>query len=317
MGWFLSGSNGRPKKSKTRKTAKTAKPAKAWDPRRTLAALQVLAAGGLLLGLVVGWRHAQEALIRYVKAHQVQTISTDQVSLVGKPLWMSRKLEKDLAATAAAQISSDPLDNTGLQRVVQVLGANPWVKRVNRIQRLTGGQVKVYAQYREPTAMVVNEDGCRLVDGEGFRLPGLWDRAQAEKIGMPMIAGVSSSPGREGELWPGSDLQAGLSLVQLLQGEPYLSQIESFNVSQRDARGRIRLVLKTKSGMVRWGLPPGQEQTIEPDAATKKQWLATVYKRRGQIDAGGKVVDVYGAAVFVHQPEGEEPDLAVGYTWSR
>jgi hypothetical protein len=48
----------------------------------------------------------------------------------------------------------------------------------------------------------------RLVDGDGFRLPGLWDRSEVEKIAMPLITGVASPPGKEGQQWPGSDLQA-------------------------------------------------------------------------------------------------------------
>ena len=70
--------------------------------------------------------------------------------------------------------------------------------------------------------------------------------------------------------------------------------------------------------MIRWGLPPGDEQTIEPDASVKKQWLANVYKTyRGSVDAGGKVVDVYGAAVFVHPNRDAEIDQQAGFTWSR
>ena len=89
-------------------------------------------------------------------------------------------------------------------------------------------------------------------------------------------------------------------------------------MSERDSQNRIRLVLKTRTGMVRWGLPPGQEQPIESDASVKKQWLATVCKTyRGQVDAGGKIVDVYGAGVFVHASAESELDQQAGYTWSR
>lgn len=314
MGWFLSGKSGQTKR-KTRKTAKTAKPVKGWDPRRTLAALQMLALMALVLGGWAGWRKAEASLTGYVKEHQTRNIGIKDVVLADKPRWLSAKLSQDLAAIIAAHVTGDPLDHASLEKAAMALNSNPWVRRVARVQRFTDGKIHVWAQYREPIAMVETDDGCRLVDAEGVRLPGLYKTGQAQQIGLPTIVGVSGPPQREGYLWPGDDLKAGLSLVQLLQGEPYLSQIRAFDVSGRDQRGRIRLVLKTRNGMVRWGLPPGQEKPIEPEAETKKEWLTTVYKRQGLIDAGGKTVDVYGAAVFIHQPEGEEPDISVGYHW--
>lgn len=316
MGWFLTGKAGQTKR-KAKKTARTAKPPKGWDPRRTLAALRVLALAGLLLGGWAGWRKAEAALTGYVKEHQTRNIGIKEVVLVDKPKWLSAKLSQDLAAVVAAHVTGDPLDNASLQKAAMALNSNPWVKKVARIQRLTNGDIQVWARYREPVAMVETADGCRLVDADGVRLPGLYRPGQAQQVGLPTIVGVSGLPRREGEPWPGDDLRAGLSLVQLLQGEPYLAQIRAFDVSGRDQRGRIRLVLRTRNGMVRWGLPPGQEKPIEPEAETKKEWLTTVYKRQGLIDAGGKTVDVYGAAVFIHRPEGEESDISVGYHWQK
>jgi len=315
MGWFLSGSEGRPK----RKSRKKAEAPKAWDPARTWAVLQILAAAGLVAAVCFGWKHAESALSGYAKKHEVQPVGIDDVVLADKPAWIDErmKLYNELRAIVAGRISSDPLDNNGLQKAAQALSASPWVKHVSRVQRLTDGRVWVSASFREPVAMVERENYCHLVAVDGFRLPGVYEVAQARTIGLPMITGVPQQPCREGQHWDSEELKAGLSLVDLLQGEPYLSQVEAFEVGERDARKRIRLVLRTKNGMVRWGLPPGQEGSIEPEAATKKQWLSTVYKRRGQIDAGGRVVDVYGAAVFVHQPESEDADITVGYHWDR
>jgi len=45
--------------------------------------------------------------------------------------------------------------------------------------------------------------------------------------------------------------------------------------------------------------------------------LADVYRQRGAIDAGGKIVDVFGAAIFVHQPTTSDQRLRTGYTLSQ
>lgn len=299
MGWFLSKNAG---KKKPKKTAKTAKAAKPWDPRRTLAGLQVLLACGLVGGTVLGWKRLEDGLSGYAKEHQVLPREVDQVVLVDMPLWMTPKLQRDMRAIVAVEISGNPLDNTGLQNAVRSLAANPWVKQVDHVRRLTDGTVEVNATFREPVAKVETSDGYILVDIEGVRLPVQYTPAEARRLVLPALVGVKTPPAREGKPWPSEELQAGLKLVKLLQAEPYLSQVEAFDVSERDPRGRIRLKLLTRNGMVRWGLPPGEEKSIETDAKTKKTWLAQIYKSRGLIDAGGKVVDVYGGAVFIHEP---------------
>ena len=94
--------------------------------------------------------------------------------------------------------------------------------------------------------------------------------------------------------------RAGLRLAALIEGEPYADQVVAYDVSDRDALGRLRLRLLTEAGMVRWGLPPGDERGLEPDSETKRRWLSSVDRRRGSIDAGGRIVDVNGAAVYVY-----------------
>ena len=153
-------------------------------------------------------------------------------------------------------------------------------------------------------AVIEARDGYHLVSPDGVRLPGLYRAEQLRLLNVPAIVGVNSAPPQTGRVWPGSDVQAGLALVRHLAGEPWTSQIEAIDVGRRDSRNRLRLVIHTDDGQVRWGLPPGQAQPVEPSARTKLQWLRRVAQRHdGQIDAGGKVVHLYGATVQVSQPE--------------
>src|SRR5262245_45447583 len=144
MGWFLSANNGR-STSKTRKSAKNRKGSKWWDPQRTLATIQVLAALGLLAGLVMGFRRTEAALVRYVQSHEAARIDTDKVVLVDKPAWMpaNGRLHNSLRALVAGKISGDPLDNASLQRAALALGANPWVRHVDRVRRVSADSVWV------------------------------------------------------------------------------------------------------------------------------------------------------------------------------
>ncbi len=288
-----------------------------WDPQRTLAGLKVVTIIATVATVVLGWGYAERRLGSYAAQLNSSHMHAGSVDLADAPSWMNPILLDQLRRTVANQVGHDPLDNDSLQRAALVLAANPWIEWVSRVQRTHTGVVRVFAQYRQPVAVVQGRDGYHLVNDQGVRLPGLYLSHQLNQLALPLIVGTSQAPRREGEVWPGDDLQAGLSLVLLLQDQPYWGQVGQIDVSHRDARGRQRLTMHTGGGIVRWGFPPGQEHAIEPPALTKKRWLAEVYQQRGSIDAGGKIVEVFGPAVFVHQLPHDDETVRVGYTWSR
>lgn len=301
MGWFLTrdskGRKGRGAKRTTRGKGGRAKP---WDPQRTLLGLTVLGLLGLAVALGIGWRYGEDALERYVARTHASEVEANDVVLVDRPAWMAEAVREELAALVAEQVDANPLDTHSLRDAVDALARSPWVKQVRQVRRVQGGEVLVAANYREPVAIVEALDGYHLVDEEGVELPGLYMDYQVQDLGLPLIEGASAGPAGAGKIWPDMGVRAGVDLVELLATEPYAGQIEAVDVSQRDRRGRVRLMLRTAGGLVRWGLPVGEERTIEPEAARKLDWLRQVAaQHNGRIDAGGKVVDVYGAAVQV------------------
>jgi len=295
MSWFL-----KKRQKKNRRTATRRDQAhQPWDPQRTLNGLKLVGVITAIIALATGWRYSEKSLARYVAADH--TWNAD-VTLVNVPFWMNQTTRDELCHLVGAAVGVDPLDHAGLHHTVRVLQSNPWIDRVYRIERLDQNKIRVSAKYRQPIALIESHNGYHLVSEHAIRLPGLYLKHQLNDLKLPLIVGVAAAAQRYGQIWPGNDLKAGLSLLTWLSDQPYLNQIRSIDVSGRDDRGRIHLVIRTDHGMVRWGLPPNIEQVVEPDAATKKRWLTDVYLQRGAIDAGGRIVDVYGAAVFVHQP---------------
>ena len=315
MGLFLRKKRKRGRPSRARRSTSLVRP---WDPHRTLVGLRILLAVAVAAGVVFGWRWSEQALGRYVNENRAAEVVGASVRLSPAPSWMSRMLRDDLQTLVASTVGHGPLDDAGVRRAVMALESSPWVSQVRQVRRTSGGRVTVEAEYRRPIALVQAPDGYRLVDGGGVCLPGLYLEHQVDSLGLPVLIGVAASAPHAGGRWPGEDLRSGLSLASLLETEPYVDQVSAIDLGRRDTRGRMRLALCTRSGgMVRWGLPPGEERSIEPDAATKKQRLVEIYRRRGQIDDGGKVVDIFGADVFIHNTEavgGDEP-RRIGYTW--
>ncbi len=295
-----------------------------WDPQRTLAVVRWLTISGVVIVVAVGWGYAEQWLGDYAQRLHVSEMRAMQqngttsaigsinstgenvgggVVLVNQPGWMSPLLRQEIDGQVLRELGTDPLDGSDLMRVARVLSQNPWVAQVQRVQRKPHGQIDIEATFREPVAVVEGRDGYHLVDAGAVRLPGLYLKHQLDALGLPLLVGVGSAPRGEGEVWPGDDLRAGIDLVLLLDEAPYQGQIVSYDVSGRDARGRVRLSLLTTHGVVRWGLAPRLIQAVEPDAMVKKDRLASVYQQRGEIDAGGKVVELFGPRVFVHQPD--------------
>lgn len=299
MSWFLFEKKKRPRS--TRRTSKPTSTAKAWDPQRTLMGLKALSVAVVLVAGAYGWSRSERYLTRYVtdSRHDTRIVSQD-VIFDQEPAGMSLLLE-DLKEAVVEQIGVDPLRNDGLQRAAVVLARNPWVAQVHEVRRRGDGKILVSADIRQPLAVVKSADGYHLVDAKGVRLPGLYLEHQLGHMRQLLIIGVALQPGEEGEVWPGDDLQAGLALVPWLVDKPYAQQITAVDVSDHDTRGRTRLALHTAQGMVRWGLAPGCDQAVELDTAGKLLRLEHLYAQKGSIDADGKIVDIYGPAIFVHQ----------------
>lgn len=298
MGWFLSSK----KKTKSRRRASLEEP-RPWDPKRTLAGLKMLGVFALAVGLVIGWRYAERYLLDYAKQRQSAPVTADMIELIDAPTWMSENIRVQVREAAAEHIAADPMDGKSLRQTAEVLRNDPWVKDVIQVARRSGGRVLVSASYRRPVAVVQGFDGYRLIDAEGVCLPGVYPQTQVDAMGLVVVTGVASAPpGVPGDVWPGADVQAGLSLIRLLAHEPYMDKIHSFDVGQRDERGRLRLELHTANGTVRWGLPPGQENAIEPVAQVKLGWLRQLAQRDAALSTNGQIVEIYGPAPAVLQP---------------
>lgn len=301
MGWFLS--KKKKKRAKPRRGASLVEH-KPWDPRRTLLGLKALGIFALAVALVIGWRYGERYLLNYAKERQgTQRVTADLIELVDAPNWMSEGIREQVRESAAVQIEPDPLDGRSLRLCAEALRRDPWVRDVIQVARRSNGRVLVSARYRKPVAVIEARDGYHLVDAQGICLPGVYGAHEVEGLGLVMMMGVATPPpATAGAVWPGEEVQAGLALIGLLVAEPYMDKIRAFDVSQRDERGRLRLVLHTEDGSVRWGLPPGQEHAIEPSAQVKLGWLRQLAQNDASLSTGGEIIDIYGPVPGTRQP---------------
>lgn len=314
MGWLL--------RNKKPTRATSAAPDAKWDKALTFRRLLLLASAFVLTGLYFGWKYGHRELTLFVSTVG-QRFTLDKVELVDAPRWLREEILTDIRRTVAMQVSMDPLDTACLQNAVSTLAGNPWVEHVEKIERTADG-LRIAARFRVPVAAVMlprlreheddflrRTDMFHLIDASGRRLPsdstGQHDRPysadQVKSFKLPLIVGLKQGPAAAGATWPGDDLQAGLKLMNLLESEKFAAQIVAYDVAGRDTRGRVHLGLRTRDGLVQWGLTPGQEKAVEPDAKVKLHLLRGVYAHHRAIDAGGKLVSVFGATASISQRE--------------
>jgi len=265
-----------------------------WDVRRTARGLMFLAMVGGVVGVSLAWHHGSQAIKGHVRQNTPPEILPAHIDLMNAPSWMTDAWQRQVCLTVAKYVSADPFDSRSLSIAAQALNLDPLVKQVVQVRRVAGGRIQVFAEYRSPLALVETGNFYLLVDDEGVVLPTVYEARHLKQVDMPVILGVASQPPmNDGARWMGRDLQAGLELAALIEGETFSAEVLSIDVSHYQG-DHLQLYLITEAGPVLWGMPPGQELMIEAEADLKLARLRNLYEQRQSIASPGRLVKVNG-----------------------
>lgn len=307
MGWFLKPKS-KKKKAGRKSTAKKKASGGPWyESQGFVISMRVGMWMLLVVGVLGGWYYGESKLQSWIgEKRERQPV----VRLVNLPDWVKGELAESIQYLAEAQLKGDPFDAESLRRVAFDLRANPWVEDVRSVRRHSSGVVEIDAAYREPVLMVQVKKGgvyeYHLIDKRGVHLPLVIDAKSAEEIGLPAVTGVAGAPPRYGEMWVGSDVQAALSLSELVSVQSWADQIKAIDVSNHEGRrwrdeGYLKLITKRdwngdprdNPGIV-WGRAPGKEKGLELSTETKLGLIAVMARKHGgDIDGEGMIVPVY------------------------
>lgn len=274
---------------------------------------------------LVGWGAVR--LHDYVRTSQ--TGAECRLEWVNLPSWLSEPsyagVLQQITAAADLRPDDDIHDPNLCARIAANLQRSPWVAEVRNVTRQPDGVVRAAATFREPFAYVEVKGVAYLVDRNGVRLPSKTEKLTS-KAGDDSddvwenwfrITGVSGAIPNEGEAWTGTDVVAGLSLVQFLKeatarGEvPFRPALRAVDVANfmhpETGYGGLRVRTTQPHGWIQWGLPPGEEFDIDASAARKLELLRSYYaKQGGQFPDGGiyDVQDVRGDRVKIREYKG-------------
>lgn len=298
MGWFLSNKQtDKKKKSKRGKSADAA-----WDPQRTLLGVKFAGFAGAILAIALAWHFGTERLEAYVNTHHTQPITAECIHFSEEPTHLGIAELNQLRAELAQIVGHEPLNRSGLIAAAKMLREqHNLVRELRQVQRTPKGTVEIDLSFRTPAAIVqmrnpqtgrLSQDGVHVIDDMGYQMfgPKSPDELDLKVQRLPRILGVSSNfrpRDNHGEhRWQGPEVDAALALIDTLTSTRAIDFIDSISVNDRDERGRIRLIINTRVRpnanselipcRIVWGLPPGQERAIEPDADRKLDALTTL-----------------------------------------
>ncbi len=153
----------------------------------------------------------------------------------------------------------------------------------------------------------MQDDRVQYIDAQGVLLPA----GQVEELGLkqplPQIVNEAAKCPKVGQVWPGQDIQAALTVLSLLSGKPYFREITAVDVDNRRhgwRPGQSPIVLfagpQEQFTRIRFGaMPTGDLPPIgEPTVERKLGYLDNWYRLNRRL-AGPETLDLRYSTLMV------------------
>ncbi|NNJ24943.1 hypothetical protein LzC2_10050 [Planctomycetes bacterium LzC2] len=242
----------------------------------------------LMLGLIP----LCAALVPFTAKHLPDLSSRDEYRLTADRVRLEPPppivVPTNLVPTVLGEEPVSVLEDGLAGRLADGFAKHPWVAGVERVEVLSPAAAVVELRYRTPIAAVAAGDGLYPIDAAGVLLPPS-DFTRPAADALPRIAGIESTPGPAGTVWPDPAVTGAAAVCAALASDwprldlaavrpldasagRFWERVRQTPVADDDQEvGDPRFELVTRAGSrILWGRPPG---TSHPGA------LATDTKR--------------------------------------
>lgn len=249
-----------------------------------------------LLGFVMGFIYLMSVGVSRLDAHVKRNLFEESpestVVFVDLPSSIELLALNDLYASIDDLLRQPWINESICKDIAERLSQVGWVDQLYYVRRSSDGQFTISAKYREPVAMIQQNEQFLLVDENAIRLPGQYPYDPLWRL----LQGVSQPAPSPGLVWPGEDIHAGLAVWSRIYREPFAKHITCVSVKNYAGRvnsrkTHIELITDRAGGRIRWGSPPGSEME-ENTLAQKLAILRANYTQTGRADAHHDVIDI-------------------------
>ncbi len=230
------------------------------------AALRAGAAASLVLIVLLVHKSAYALVMKSPEFKVPQSLARASVA----PAWADRAAAESVVMLPAGRDTL--MDPDLVPGVAASFASNPWVRRVIAVERAFPDQIRVRLEMRTARLAVRRPGGHVLVDRDGVRLPGVYDRIPR---GTLEVAGVASVPPAPGRAWESPEIASALEMATLAAGEPVLRGfgIRVVDVSnlngRRDPKSPDLSLVTAAGSVIGWGRAPSAPRFGEPVLAEK------------------------------------------------
>ncbi len=226
--------------------------------------LHILALGGFAFLLLLVHRKVYEC---YADDERYQ-LNLDLLEVMANPDWLSgTELEPVIRGSVKLTGNTNIFDKTLVSRALEHYEGNPWIARVDSIQKRYPNELVVKLEIRKPIVAVEikrskNRALYYLVDNQTVRLPGEYARVPSLAMTLPVIIGVTTVPPPAGQAWPDPGLSDAIALATTLEDYQVYGKLDVAQIDVSNSNGRVNkkeseITIWTKDRVaIQWGRSP-------------------------------------------------------------
>ena len=193
-------------------------------------------------------------------------------------------------------------DKDLIPRLLDKYESNPWVARVESIEKKFPNKLTVKLELRRPVVVVklkklTKRSYYYLVDKDTVRMPGEYCTVPNLPITLPIVVGVRNSPPLPGQRWQDQGLTDAIDVAGVFKQYQVYQKIDIAAIDITNSGGKRNkqsseiVILTGNHAQIEWGRPVNTDKPFELSAAEKIKNLCRVLDVSPQLQ-GIKVVKV-------------------------
>lgn len=244
----------------------------------------------------------RQVYAHYAMEPQYQ-INLAPLEVLAAPDWCNDPSFEDAIRTSLKMEGKTSIfDNDLVAHLRDKYESNPWVARVESIEKQFPNKLTVKLELRRPVVVVElkkwnNRSFYYLVDKDTVRIPGEYYTVPALPITLPIVVGVRNSPPLPGQKWQDKGLTDAIDVACVFkQYDVYqkldVAAIDITNSGGKRSKQSSEIVILTGNHtQIEWGRPVNTDKPFELSAAEKIKNLCRVLEVSPQLQ-GIKMVKV-------------------------